>query len=511
MLLLRKNFLLILVLILASIFRLTNLDLIEFKADEGINLFLTSRPIFGHPFPPGGTVSSIGITNFPIANYLLFPMVLISVDPKAISFLIALFNVVAIGLFFLILRKYYSETLAFIASSLLATSPWAILLSRKIWAQDLLFPMMIPLIYSFHKIVVDRDSRFFVLFIAVSLFLIQIHQSALFFILPLIIFMFLKKTGLSMKFVVTGAVIGIIPAIPFAFYQIQTGCFDCEMFFSVSERVSDVVSPILFQRPFQILSQGDFLKILGPDVLYFAKNFPAAYLFKTIYYTEYLLLPAGLFIFYKLFKKTGFLVFPVFVLPFIYAFLKLEPQIHYFIIGAPFLYIFLASSFYYFFTNKNKALRNFARGLFVVIILFSLYYNFAFYKTISDLKNVKGDYGSVYSETEKNVRKQYQRYETDPHYQEMIIASYVPFSLTHGNIGIARLLYDPNKTQRNMGPLEERLKIVPVDRRVQNELIAYYTREVPSEETLESLKKKSEEIEGFGPIYREVLNFYNEQ
>ena len=62
-----------------------------------------------------------------------------------------------------------------------------------------------------------------------------------------------------------------------------------------------------------------------------------------------------------------------------------------------------------------------------------------------------------------------------------------------------------------MGPLEERLKIVPVDRRVQNELIAYYTREVPSEETLESLKKKSEEIEGFGPIYREVLNFYNEQ
>ena len=87
--LLKRSYLLLIVLALSLLFRITNLDLIEFKADEGINLFLASRPIFGHGFAPGGTVSSLGVTNFPLINYLLLPLVMISKDPRIISFFIA--------------------------------------------------------------------------------------------------------------------------------------------------------------------------------------------------------------------------------------------------------------------------------------------------------------------------------------------------------------------------------------------------------------------------------------
>src|SRR3990167_3896568 len=127
----RKYLPVILILSLSLLFRIANLDLIEFKADEGINLFLSSRPIFGHGFAPGGTVSSLGITNFPLVNYLLFPLVLTSLDPGIISFFIALINSLAIVAFFVIVRRYYNEVIAFSSSALIAISPWAILFSRK--------------------------------------------------------------------------------------------------------------------------------------------------------------------------------------------------------------------------------------------------------------------------------------------------------------------------------------------------------------------------------------------
>jgi len=506
----KKNFLLLLVVVLASLFRLTNLDLIEFKADEGINLFLASRPVFGHPFPPGGTVSSVGVTNFPLVNYLLFPMILISLDPKIISFFIALLNVFAIGAFFIILRKYYNQTIAFVASSLIATSPWAILFSRKIWAQDFLFPILIPFILSIYKVAIDRDGRYWLLFAVSSLFLTQIHQSALFFIIPLTAFMLINKSKVNLKYLTAGLILGIIPTIHFVYYQLKTGCFDCQMAATYAGRINETSIDLLFQRPFQILSQGNFSPILGEDIVYFVSKFPLAYYLKQLYYIEYLLLPLGIFLFYKTFKKTGFLIFPVLLLPLIYTFLKLEPHLHYYLIATPFLYLFLATSFYYFFSNKNVLIKNLSRGLFAAIIIFSLYYNFAFYETVRDLKNIKGDYGQIFSETDKNTKRDYKGLKNDSYYGEMIIASYVPYSLTHGDIGIARMLYDAAETEKNMKSLEERLRKIPIDRRVQNELIAYYTREIPTKETIELLTKKSEEIPGYIYIYGEVLNVYNE-
>lgn len=69
-----KDLIFFLIIILSAlIFRITNLRLIEFKVDEAINLFLASRSLFGQSFPPGGTVSSIGILNPPLFNYFLLP------------------------------------------------------------------------------------------------------------------------------------------------------------------------------------------------------------------------------------------------------------------------------------------------------------------------------------------------------------------------------------------------------------------------------------------------------
>lgn len=509
--LLKRNYYLLFVFVLSLLFRITNLDLIEFKADEGINLFLASRPIFGHGFAPGGTVSSLGVTNFPLVNYLLLPLAVITKNPSNISFFIALLNSLSIVGFFIIVRKYYNPFIALTSSLLIALSPWAILFSRKIWAQDFLFPLFIPFFLSFHKIMIDEDKKYWFLYTASSLFLIQIHQSALFFIFPLTAFMLYQKAKVSLKYLAIGLAAGLLPTLHFVLYQARTGCFDCKMILSSSERVSDIPSLLLFLRPFQVIHQGNFFPILGEDIVYFAQNFPLAYFSKYIYYAEYILLPLGAFIFYRLFKRAGFIVFPVTLLPFIYAFFKLEPHIHYFIIIAPFLFLFLGTSFYYLFSNKNLFIKYLSIVMFLGIILVSLYYNYAFYSTVEDLRHVKGDYGQVFADYERNTKAQYTKYISDPHYDEMIIAHYIPYSLMHGDIGVSRMLYDSKETEKNMTALEERLREVPIDRRVHQELIAYYTRENPSKQLVGILKKKSDLNPGMIPVYEEVLHLYVER
>src|SRR3989344_36197 len=146
----------IIIFFVSAIFRLTNLDLIEFKTDEAINLLLASRPLFGHSFAPGGTVSSVGILNPPFFNYILFPFTFLTLDPRGISFFIGLINSLAIAFFFLAIKKYYGTTIAFITTILIALSPWSILYSRKIWTQDLLFPFFIPLFFSIHKLILEK-------------------------------------------------------------------------------------------------------------------------------------------------------------------------------------------------------------------------------------------------------------------------------------------------------------------------------------------------------------------
>ncbi len=231
-------------------------------------------------------------------------------------------------------------------------------------------------------------------------------------------------------------------------------------------------------------------------------------MFKQLYYLEYLLLPIGALIFYKLFKKVRFIIFPAILLPFIYAFFRLEPHIHYYLIVSPFLFLFLGTAFNFLISNKNKLIKYSSYGIYISLIVISIYYNFAFYQTIKNQKNIKGDYGQIFSETEKSTKAIFQRFSNDPAYRDMIIASYIPFSLTHGDIGVARMLYDPKQTEKNMESLEERLKQVPVDRRVQNELIAYYTRKTPSKKTIETLKRKADENEGLRPVYDEVRAYF---
>lgn len=501
-----------LIVLFSALFRITNLGIIEFKVDEAVNLLLASLPLFGHPFPPGGIVSSIGIINTPLFSYILFPILLISLDPRVIVFFIALINVLANGFFYLIIRKYYSNTLAVITTLLIAFSPWSILFSRKIWPPDFIFPLFVLLFLSVHKILIEKRVRFWIPAVFCSLFLIQLEMASAFFILLGILFLLFQKPKVNIKYILIGLIIGTLPLIPYFYFILQNNCRECNLLFNTLGKKLSIRHLEVFVRPFQILNQGNFRYVIGSYTITFAQHFPIVYKLKWLFYSEYILLPIGALFFWKNYKKFRFVIYMILGLPILYFLFGIEAQMHYFIIVSPLLFLFLGSVFATLIRSKSSLVRRISLLYCLVLIIYSVTFNFSFFKFISESgNNMDGDYGLPLNLHQKSTEDEFAKYKKDPDYQQIVISSYIPLYIMHGISPLAEMIYPRKETQQKLLSLEKKLKNQPQDPRVLHQLIAYYTATDPKEQTIEYLRQKTKTIPEFAPIFNDIYSFYLQQ
>jgi len=498
----------IFVVILSAFFRLQNLDVIEFKADEGVNLFLASRPIFGHPFPPIAIISSAGIPNPPFFNYLLFPIVYVTLDPKTISFVIGSINSLAIGLLFLLVYRYYGFLTALFSATLIALSPWSILFSRKIWPPDFILPFMVGILLAVHKIAKDEKDFFWLPYTVLSLFLIQLYHPTIFFVFLTTVFLLTQKVKIHFRYVGIGIILGIIPLMPYLSYAIQNSCEGCSAFLKIKEKLSVQYSVEMFLRPLQAVGQGHFQFILGNDMVTFAAKYPFIYEFRKLLYIPYLLLPVGMIIFWKKYTKFRFFVYATISTPVVYFFIRLEPFMHYFAVIFPILFIFLGVVLAGLFSIKNLFVKFFTSLLFIIIVATLFSFNTAFFDLLKDQKSLAGDYGTSFSQLEKSTKDRFKKHTKDKNYKEMIIASFVQRNTIAESPTLAKAVYNLEETEKNMDKLDQRLEEMPIDSSVENELLAYYTVLPKNAESMEILRDKTIKKKYYRNIYEEIYGHY---
>src|SRR5258708_932514 len=126
------------ILILAAILRLGAPGVVEFKTDEANLSERALDLVRGRDLPLLGIDSSVGVPNSPVSIYILAIPFAISSNPLVATQFIGLLNVIAVGLLYGLARRYYGPLTAIVAGLLFAISPWAVIYSRKIWAQDML-------------------------------------------------------------------------------------------------------------------------------------------------------------------------------------------------------------------------------------------------------------------------------------------------------------------------------------------------------------------------------------
>ena len=179
------------ILLMAAWLRLGRGDVLEYFHDDAMLATLAQEMAAGERRPLTGILSSTGIPNPPAGVWVMAIPFSISSNPNVALHFIMLLNVGAVGLLWWLAHRWFGRRTALIAGLVYAINPWAVLFSRKIWAQDFHTPLILPglilLIYGFW----ERSPRRRLVFAAQSIslplliFAFQIHFAAWAF-LPLI-------------------------------------------------------------------------------------------------------------------------------------------------------------------------------------------------------------------------------------------------------------------------------------------------------------------------------------
>lgn len=304
-----------------------------------------------------------------------------------------------------------------------------------------------------------------------------------------------------------GVTIGLLPLLPYIFYQLNNDCPDCVAILGSNQRLNQNYQTSIFLRPLQILGKGNFQTILGNDMITFLANYPLVYKLQKIFYLEYLLLPLGILAFLKTNKNLRLFAYSVLALPIFYFALKIEPLIHYFIIISPLLFLFLSFSFYNLLL-RGKIIKLFGFALLSSILIYSIFFNLFFIDLLKSKKSLAGDYGITFGETWKNAKKGFEDYKKDQNYKEMVFTSFIPTNLIYGFQPIGKILYTPKeKTEKEIEAVNNLFIQRPYDPRIRNEIISFYTYPGITLNNVKALKSRTN-IKGYDLIYKEIRSLY---
>lgn len=203
------------ILLLAAYLRLNHLDWTEFKQDEAHLSQLAFDMARHGQIPLTGIGASVGIVNPPLAAWLLALPYLMSVDPIVATGFVAALNVLAVAMSYYLAKKLLgsfslSTFIPIAVTFLFAAAPWAVIYSRKIWAQDLLPPLVIVYVWFGYRAMVDRKTWSLIGHALSLAALIQIHYSALWLIPVSVLWLIVFARRLPIKpLLISGVLFGL--------------------------------------------------------------------------------------------------------------------------------------------------------------------------------------------------------------------------------------------------------------------------------------------------------------
>jgi hypothetical protein len=212
---LRESVLLGLMVAGGAYLRFSHLDLLEFKSDEAFAAHLALQFVRGGELPTAGLMSSVGVTNPPLFIYLLIPMFLVTTNPAVVSCMIAALGLGAVVMCWHIGRKYYGPVAGLVAAALFAVSPWAVIYSRKIWAQDFVPVFATGLMWALHALVVGKKPKTIFWVALLPLCVVQIHFSGIALTAAVVAILLVLRPKMDWRFAVAGVAAAVVLAVPY--------------------------------------------------------------------------------------------------------------------------------------------------------------------------------------------------------------------------------------------------------------------------------------------------------
>ena len=407
----------------AFILRFLWLDLMEFKGDEFTALILAYKQAHTAILLKVGLMSSVGLENPPFFIYLMAIPAIFSHSPLFLTYWIVFLNAIGIIFLFIFLRSTFSFRAALWTSALFTSAPWTFIYSRKIWAQNVLFPFLILIFCLITSLLQRYESwKVWALFFLVGI-LTQLHMSAWF--LPCIIplFFLIMRVRIRWKDICIGLLLFFVLYLPYILYHIETHFQNITQIFTTAhtENLSLLAHPLWSF----VVTSGEKMDYLIGDRMSFLTSLPgitAAHGFFSLYI---IIAFTGLLFFLGtlLFRTRCFLhaislslaekMLVFFLLNFLivhvfYQILHLHAFPHYHIIFYP-----IITLFFVLFLQRMPRIFHlpdwFPSILVLLIITANIHFTLAFLSVIKQHPQGNGDYGVPYRFTRTQWEEKIQK------------------------------------------------------------------------------------------------------
>ena len=431
----KERLLFFLIIIVGIFFRCYKLDLIEFKRDELKAIFLGLDAIKGNWWIKHGMISGVGIPNAPAFSYIMGFFTFLNKSPVNLTMYFTIINSFVLLFSVLFFSLFIKEKKYFILSIFLFSfSPYLIIYSRKIWAQNLLLVFILPLIvlcfYAYKK-------QYLFPFIGIlSSIVFQLHQSGIFFVgllvISIIIFSFIYKSKIqkasnncnnnlfklkTLFFLIIAIAAFITLMLPYLDFIINDNGY--KYFLSGKNRKyfgGNVFYTILLTATggsfwlYHINNLKSFFSwpITGFPIVFliFGNVLIFPFIIGLYVLTQDLIIKKGnkTFSLLKESFETNFMVISsIFFIVALYFILAIDTHPHYYIIIFPFLIIVLSRGLTNIFERKNKLFKYLKLLVIIGLVSYALQYPFLFSYMILNNGELR-EYGITYREQERIVR-----------------------------------------------------------------------------------------------------------
>ena len=228
------------ILLLATLLRIGWPRLTEFKFSEARLEALALELTREGRLPLIGVPSSAGFDHSPLSVYLYVPAFVATTSPIPATIYGGLAGVSAVALCWWMGRRLPGggRWVATIASLLLATNPWAVAFSRKIWQITFVPLLSLAVVYLFLSALVGetRSARegqaatvsgrrpwHLAWALAIYAVLLQVHPSAISLAPALLFWLAIFWRQVRPAPLLTGIVLGALTAVPFLIHQVESG------------------------------------------------------------------------------------------------------------------------------------------------------------------------------------------------------------------------------------------------------------------------------------------------
>ena len=382
----RDAIFLLLILLVAALLRLLNLDYMEFKGDEANNLFVAGDLVSGKTFPLVGIPSSIGTYNPPLFTYLLGIPLFFSRNPVIAAGFVALLNCAAVGLSYVFCRRYFGRIVAVIAAVFFAVNPWAVFYSRKIWQQDLLPVFVIGFFYGLFAVVCEGRKKHLLTCFACLAAATQLHFSSIYFLVVLVLVLAWFRPKIGWGCYLAGIVIALLIYAPYLVFDLLHRGYNVKIYLRAL-RLPSRFHPEALTTPFVLGSTLGFMHFVdwpSLDVL------------------QALLLAMGVvYLFFRRSDPRYAILILWFCVPSVFLLVsKLKLYPHYFIFFYPIQFVvvgIVADALMRNLQPRNKVLSYVTAALLVVLAAYQLHSSVKFVTSITEREQLAwAEYGPEY-------------------------------------------------------------------------------------------------------------------